>query len=68
MKSNLSNVDINAIQGLKLRIEDNSAIVDGIVSDIIKPYTEDLDNYVKFIAKCLKDGAGSCRRSFSSAF
>lgn len=56
MKSNLTNVDINAIQGLKLRVEDNSSVVDGIVGDIIKPYTEDLDNYVRFIAKCLKDG------------
>ena len=56
MKSNLSNVDVNAIQGLKLRVEDNSNIVDKIVRDIIKPYTEDLDKYVTFIKNCLKDG------------
>ena len=56
MKSNLSNVDVNAIQGLKLRVEDNSHIVDNIVRDIIKPYTEDLDKYVLFIKNCLKDG------------
>lgn len=56
MKSDLSNVDINAIQGIKLRVEDNSHIVDNIVRDIIKPYTEDLDKYVTFIKNCLKDG------------
>jgi len=56
MKSNLSNVDVNAIKGIKLRVEDNSHIVDDIVSDIIKPYVEDLDKYVKFISQCLKDG------------
>ena len=56
MKSDLSNVDANAIQGIKLRVEDNSHIVDNIVRDIIKPYTEDLDKYVRFIKDCLRDG------------
>lgn len=56
MKSDLTNVDINAIQGIKLRVENNSHIVDDIVRDIIKPYTQDLDKYVLFIKDCLKDG------------
>lgn len=56
MKSTLSNVDVNAIKGIKLRVEDNSHIVDDIVDDIIKPYVEDLDKYVTFIRNCLKDG------------
>lgn len=56
MKSDLSKVDINAINGIKLRVEDNSHIVDDIVRDIIKPYIEDLDRYVSFIKDCLKDG------------
>ena len=56
MKSDLSNVDVNAIQGIRLRVEGNSSIVDNIVRDIIKPYTEDLDRYVTFIKDCLKDG------------
>jgi hypothetical protein len=56
VKSDLSKVDVNAIQGIKLRVEDNSHIVDDIVRDIIKPYTEDLDRYVTFIKDCLKDG------------
>lgn len=56
MKSDLSNVDMNAISGIKLRVEDNSHIVDNIVSDIIKPYISELDRYVGFIKDCLKDG------------
>lgn len=56
MKSDLSNVDTNAINILLGRVEDNSHIVDKIVRDIIKPYIEDLDNYVKFIGNCLKNG------------
>lgn len=56
MKSTLSSIDPNAISGIKLRVEDNSSIVDNIVTDIIKPYVEDLDNYIKFISKCLRNG------------
>ena len=56
MKSDLSNVDVKALEGLKVKVEDNSHIVDNVVRDIIKPYTEDLDKYVEFIRRCLKDG------------
>lgn len=56
MKSDLSNVDVNVIDSIKLRVEDNSHIVDNIVSDIVSPYIEDLDKYVKFIGSCLKNG------------
>ena len=56
MKSDLSNVDSKAIDALLGRVEDNSHIVDNIVRDIIKPYIEDLDNYVIFIKNCLKSG------------
>ena len=56
MKSDLTNIDVNAINGIKLRVEDNSHIVDNIVNDIVKPYVVDLDNYVLFIKNCLKDG------------
>lgn len=44
------------IKDIKLHIEDNSAIIDGIVNDIINPYCEGLDKYIKFIADCLHDG------------
>lgn len=56
MKSNLNNVDIEAINGITRRVESGSSVVDNIVDDIIKPYVEDLDNYVRFISKCLKNG------------
>ena len=56
MKSDLSNVDVNAIRGIKLRVEDNSHIVDDIVQEITLPYTKDLDKYVDFIKSCLKNG------------
>ena len=56
MKSDLVNVDVNAINGIKLRVEDNSQIVDKIVDDIIRPYVKALDEYVLFIKNCLRDG------------
>ncbi len=56
MKSDLQNVDKNALVNIKLRVEDNSSVVDGIVNDIISPYVKDLDNYVRFISKCLSNG------------
>ena len=56
MKSDLTNVDVNAIQGLRLKVEDNSTVIDNIVKDIIDPYVKDLDAYVTFIRGCLKDG------------
>lgn len=56
MKSDLSNVDTQAINLLLGRVEDNSHIVDDIVRDIIKPYIQDLDKYIGFIKECLKDG------------
>lgn len=56
MKSDLNNVNMNAIQSIKLRVEDNSHIVDDIVNEIITPYCKDLDRYIRFIKDCLKDG------------
>ena len=56
MKSDLTHVDVNALNGLKLKVEDNSGIIDKIVLDIITPYVKDLDAYVLFIRECLKDG------------
>ena len=56
MRSDLSKIDDSAIGAIRLRVEDNSHIVDKIVSDIIKPYITDLDNYVEFIRSCLKNG------------
>ena len=56
MKSTLGNVSMDALSGIKLRVEDNSRIVDDIVQEITSPYTKDLDKYVGFIKDCLKNG------------
>ena len=49
-------IQLEKISGIKLRVEDNSKLIDEIVNDIIVPYCKDLDNYVLFIKDCLKDG------------
>lgn len=56
MKSDLTKIDINALSGLKLKVEDNSHVIDNIVKDIVEPYVKDLDAYIVFIRDCLKDG------------
>ena len=55
-KSDLSNISVDALKGIQLRVEDNSRIVDNIVNEIISSYTKDLDRYIQFIKNCLKDG------------
>lgn len=42
--------------GIQIHVEDNSKLIDGIVSEIITPYCGDLDKYVSFIKDCLADG------------
>lgn len=44
------------VQDIRLHVENNSSKIDEIVSDIINPYCEKLDNYVGFISRCLQDG------------
>ena len=56
VKSDLSTINTSAINSIKLRVEDNSRIVDDIVNEIVSPYVKDLDRYVQFIKNCLKDG------------
>lgn len=50
------NIELAKINKIKLHVEDNSSLIDEIVSEIITPYCKDLDNYVEFIRDCLKDG------------
>lgn len=50
------NLNASAIDKIKLHIEDNSVKMDNIVEEIISPYCKDLDDYVRFIGDCLKDG------------
>lgn len=47
---------LEKLKGVKLRVEENAELIDRIVSDIISPYTKDLDNYVAFVRSCLKEG------------
>ena len=56
MKFEIQKEDVQALDFIMGKVEENSAQIDKIVSDIIKPYVDDLDYYVRFIADCLKDG------------
>lgn len=56
MNFKLSGEDLKAVAGVKQRVEENSRQIDKIVSDIIEPYCKGLDDYVSFVADCLKDG------------
>lgn len=47
---------IEDIDAIRHTVEIDSNVIDKIVDDIIKPYSEDLDYYVQFIKDCLKDG------------
>ena len=49
-------LDRSKFDNIKLHVEDNSKVMDGIVNDIIQPYCGDLDAYVNFVRDCLKDG------------
>lgn len=44
------------VENVKVKVEDNSMLIDKVVHDIINPYSKDLDAYVKFIRDCLMDG------------
>ena len=44
------------VKEIQNRVELNASKLDDIVNQIIEPYCKDLDNYVAFIADCLKDG------------
>ncbi len=50
------NLDMDKLHKIQFRVENNSKILDDVVSDIIRPYCRDLDNYVAFVRDCLKDG------------
>lgn len=47
---------LEKIGQIQLRVEENAKVIDGLVAQIITPYTKDLDNYVDFVRSCLKDG------------
>ena len=49
------NLQIDKIKQIKLHVEDNADRINEIVTDIINPYTMELDRYVGFIHEILKD-------------
>ena len=52
----LSRDELDAVQNIRCRVEENSIQIDEIVKTITDPYCKDLDRYVSFIRDCLKDG------------
>ena len=52
----LSEIEVKAIGGIQLRVENHSDILTKVVNEIIEPYCKDLDRYVMFIKECLHDG------------
>lgn len=51
--SKYSNLDLEKINNIQLRVEDNSKQMEEIVHDIIATYVDDLDRYVEHIDKRL---------------
>lgn len=56
MRFNLTDENLNNINEIQDGVEEKSEILDEIVADIVKPYCKDLDDYIRFIKDCLKDG------------
>lgn len=52
----ISNVDLQKVSNIQERVEEHSETINKLVDEVIKPYVKDLDRYVDFISKCLKDG------------
>ena len=50
------NLNIDKVNSIKLHVESNSETVENIVREIINPYCDGLDKYIKFISDCLADG------------
>ena len=56
MKFSLTDEELDKVIDIQEDVEEKSKVIDTIVEGIIAPYCKDLDNYVAFIADCLKDG------------
>lgn len=54
--SMFDNIDVNKVKSIMSRVENNAKVIDDVVTGIIHPYCKDLDRYVEFVSKCLKDG------------
>ena len=52
----LSNEELQKLSNCKSKVEEDSAQLQAIVNDIVRPYIEDLDKYIEFVRNILKDG------------
>ena len=52
----LSNEELQKLSNCKSKVEEDSAQLQAIVNDIVRPYIEDLDRYIEFVRNILKDG------------
>ena len=52
----LTEEELQKLSNTKHKVEEDSAQLQAIVDDIVKPYVEDLDKYIAFVRDVLKDG------------
>jgi hypothetical protein len=52
----LTDEELQKLSNTKHKVEEDSAQLQAIVDDIVKPYVEDLDKYIAFVRDVLKDG------------
>ena len=53
--SKFDNIQLEKINNIKLRVEDNSEQMENIVHEIVATYVDDLDKYVRYIDERLVD-------------
>lgn len=56
MNFKLNTDELRKVMGIREKVDEHSQSIEDIVNDIIQPYCKALDDYVSFIADCLKDG------------
>jgi len=52
----MSKIKLETVTKLQEEIEENSRLMDEVVTSIVTPFCSELDKYVAFIKGCLKDG------------
>lgn len=52
----LNDEELQKLSNNRKKVEEDSAQLQAIVDDIVKPYVEDLDKYIAFVKDVLKDG------------
>lgn len=52
----LTDEELQKLSNNRKKVEEDSAQLQAIVDDIVKPYVEDLDKYIAFVKDVLKDG------------